>query len=232
MLIWNKCDVMWFANPHEVAYVELMGEIEKSASRINLWTALIERFGKLAYSLGWEVTPAKLVNAVWPVTLMSAAMIWQHVPWYVLIPVAIFSIGSLLNLYVGLARARAVQGVKKVSLTDAAAMCEIAARNFYDYVDVRAEEVGSFSPHASPSLPWPLARAKEEEFMQRMKSRLGGDVGAAVAVLSSLGISVSSDFRSLAWADGLARFFGAQARLLRAGHLEEARKLDIQDLFY
>ncbi|SFO18952.1 hypothetical protein SAMN05428984_2626 [Sphingomonas sp. OK281] len=57
-------------------------------------------------------------------------------------------------------------------------------------------------------------------------------MGAAVGALTSLGIKAESDLRSLHWADSGARFFGAQARLLRGGHLEEAQKLGQRDLFF
>lgn len=215
-----------------------MSSIEKAATRVNLWTALLERFGKLANAFGWEVTPTKLVNTVWPVTVLVGGMIWQYVPWYVIIPVSIFAFGSLLHLYAGIARAVAVQGVKSVSMADAAAMCERAARGFYDFVEARTDEVADISNYRHPpdgadvADYWDMQRAKEEALMRRVRERIGGDVGAAVAMLKMLGIDAESDLRSIAWADKLARFFSAQAQLLRAGHLEAAQNLDRHRMFF
>ena len=68
--------------------------------------------------------------------------------------------------------------------------------------------------------------------MRRMKARIGGDVGAAKAALESLGINAESDLRSINSADSMARFYGAQARLLKEGHLDAAQKLDPRSLFF
>lgn len=212
-----------------------MGRIKDTAASVNLWSALGERGLKIANFLGWEISPSKIINAAWPALLLVGGMIWQHVAWYWVVPCAVFMVGALLHLYAGIARAMAVQGVRKLSLQDAAAACERAEKAFYDFVEARSDEVAAFEEakgrRSENVADYDAARMKEDEFMAKMRARIGGDVGAAVAMLKVLGIEAESDLRSLHWADRMTRIFGTQARLLRDGHLEAAQKLNRRDLF-
>jgi hypothetical protein len=79
---------------------------------------------------------------------------------------------------------------------------------------------------------WERARHAEEVVMTKMRARLGSEVGALVAILSSFNIQADSDFRSLHWSSEIARYYGAIGKLLRCGLLEEARKLDRHQLFF
>lgn len=215
-----------------------MGKIEAAAARANLWTSLAERCARLAGAFGWDITPAKLFNAVWPTVLMMGALIWESVPWYFIVPAAVFLFGSLLHLYAGVARALAVQGVKKATLSDVAAACEKASEGFYDFTEARAEEVEELLSisRPGPGEDWStfhdLRAAKEKAFMHRLKARVGTDIGAAIAMLAPLGIKIDSDLRSLHWADQQARYLGALAKLLRNGHLEEAKALKDHQFFF
>lgn len=198
----------------------------------------MERSAKLASAFGWEITPAKIFNSVWPVAIMAGGMIWQRVPWYVTLPVAIFMVGSLLHLYAGISRALAVQGIKNVSLVDAAAACERVERGFYDFIEARSEEVSQVTSIVRPpeGVDWSKfhegIQAQEQDLMRRLRSRIGSDVAAAVALLNSLDVPAESDLRSLHWADSLARYYGAVGKLLRGGHLKEAKSLDRHKLFF
>lgn len=208
-----------------------MSKTETAAARLDLWSSLGERAGKIANAFGWEITLGKIINAVWPTVLVLGGMIWDSVPWYVILPAAIFLFGSLMHLYAGVQRALSVQGVKKTSLADVAAACERSADGFFDFVEARNEEVGRFAIFRNHE-DLDEQRQLEADFMRRMKARIGGDVLAAAAMLKPLGIRVNSDLRTLHWADMQARYFQALAKLLREGHLEEARALDPHQAFH
>lgn len=159
-----------------------MAGIEKAAGRLNLWSALIERAGKLANALGWEITPAKVLGAVLPTAALVVNMIYQYVPWYIIVPVGAFALGSILHLYAGVARAAAVQGVKKMSLADAAALCEKVAADFYDFVEARAEEVAGFSNYGRRGRMTKALRKLSERSQEQIAQSLGVKQPAIVKI--------------------------------------------------
>lgn len=165
-------------------------------------------------------------------------MIWQLVPWYVIVPVAVFLAAGLLNLYAAVRRAIAVQGIKKLALMDVAESCLKVEQRFYEFTEARQQEVSEITSIARPPdgtdwNEWYDKRSvHEQEFMHRLKAKIGADIGAAIARLAVLDINAESDLRSIQWADGTARYFGAVGRLLKDGHLDAARKLDKRTMHY
>ena len=121
-----------------------MGKIETIASKVNLWTALIERIAKLANALGFEITATRVVGAILPAAGLVGALIRQSAPWYVVLVFGIFAASGLLHLYTAIVRAIAVQGVTKLTVTDAAKLCEAVEKGFYDFVEARQLEVAAY----------------------------------------------------------------------------------------
>lgn len=170
-----------------------------------------------------------------------AAMIYNQLPWYLIVPIVLFMFSVCLHLFAGIMKALAVRGVRKISLDAVADACECFEERYWSFQDAHQNDLRAISEiemrrwdNGGQSMMEVIEQARrlEDELMRKMKARLGSDVGALVAMFKSLGIEADSDFRSLHWSDGQARYYGAVGKLLRNGLLDEARKLKRTDLFF
>ncbi|WP_157014303.1 hypothetical protein [Mesorhizobium xinjiangense] len=212
---------------------------EKVAGRFNTWVEFFRNLREIGAP--WGITPSSIVAA----TILYGGMVWamirEMVPWYVYLPIALLVFGSVFHLYAGIAKARSVQGIRKISLDAVADACERFEERYWNFLEAhRAElkeiadaEARRWGTDDSGSINgWEHARQLETNLMRKMKARLGSDVAALMAMFSTLEIGGDSDFRSVHWSDGQARYYGAIGKLLRQGMLEEARKLNRHDIFF
>jgi hypothetical protein len=212
-----------------------MDRFEKPINRLNTWAEFFRNLKEVGELFG--VTPASIGVAILPTILLVGSMIYQFVPWYWIVVVAIFTVGAFLHLFAGVKKARAVKGIKRLSLDVVAQACETFEERYWNFLEAQKTELRAmnalrYGRFEDRSTAWDQERQLEEETMRRMKERLGSEVGALVAMLTPLGINAESDFRSLHWSDELARYYGAIGKLLKRGLLEEAQKLDRHKLFF
>jgi hypothetical protein len=212
---------------------------DKPVSRFNTWMDFFRNLRELGEP--WGVTPASIGTAILPTIGVAAAMIFQSVPWYVVLPVVLFLLGAIFHLYAGIAKARAVRGVKKISLEAVAEACERLEERYWTFLEDHRSDLKEMADiesrrwdrdPATGNDGWEQARQLETALMRKMKARLGSDVAALMGMFGTLDIEGNSDFRSLHWSDGQARYYGAIGKLLRRGMLEEARKLKRHDIFF
>lgn len=213
--------------------------IEKAAGRFNTWMEFVRNWREIGEP--WGITPRAVASALIGAVVWVAAMIYQSVPWYILAPVALLFTGTLLFFCAGIAKARAVQGVRKISLGAVADACERFEERYWSFIESHGTELKAIAdirsrwPSTSDPDPheiWNKERQAEDALMIKMKARLGSDVAALMAMFTTLEIDRESDFRSLHWSDSQARYYGAIGKLLRQGLLEEARKLKRHDIFF
>ncbi len=166
-------------------------------------------------------------------------IVWlhDHLPWWAITAIALTLASLITRLFTELRRAWAVVGIKKLSLETAAIACERFEERYWDFITGHRNEIEaamSYRYCVGPNMMTEMetARKAEESIMMKMRARLGSEVGALIAILSSLNIRADSDFRSLHWSSELARYYGTISKLLRQGLLEEAQKLDQHRLFF
>lgn len=212
---------------------------EKLASRFNTWMDFWRNAREVLEP--WGITPVSIGTAALPVIGVVGAMIFQSVPWYFILPAAVLLISSVIHLYAGIAKARAVQGVRKLSLEAVADACQNFEERYWNFLEdnrgalkEKAEiEARRWDKDPATGIDgWEQARQLEDNIMRKMKARLGSDVAALMGMFSTLEIEGDSDFRSLHWSDSQARYYGAVGKLLKRGMLEEARKLKRQNIFF
>jgi hypothetical protein len=214
-----------------------MGWIETRAQWLNLWSALIQRTWAFLDAIG-------VTTQIKALFLLIAAGVWAmiswlvgHLPWWATTAIALGLASLTTRLLTDLWRAWAVIGIKKLSLETAADACEKYEQRYWDFITGHQQEIEAAVSHrycdgASIMAEFEKAQKAEEIIMTKMRERLGSEVGALIAMLSSLNIQADSDFRSLHWSNGPARYYGAIGKLLRCGLLEEAQKLDRHRLIF
>lgn len=214
-----------------------MGWIQTRAQWLNLWSALLQRTWAFLDAIGVKTW---ITGVVWfGLSGVSAMIVWlhDHLPWWAIAAIALLLASLTTRLFAELRRAWAVVGIKKLSLDTAAMACERFEERYWNFIEANQHEIqmATINPYTTaPDMRVELEKAREVEevVMRKMRGRLGSEVGALIAILSSLNIMAESDFRSLHWSNGLARYYGAVGRLLRQGLLEEAQNLDRKRLFF
>lgn len=116
-------------------------------------------------------------------------------------------------------------------------MCMAVEAKYHQFVQANRREIegaraGRYSRGGDIAAQFDEMSKREDALASDLRVWVGGEVAAAVAVLNALGIEAESDLRSLHWADGSARYFGAMGRLLQKGLIEEARAFDRRKLFF
>jgi hypothetical protein len=164
--------------------------------------------------LGWLM----LKDAVPPWGYMLAA------------PVALIMV---LLLYTALRRAWAVRSIQPVSLEKVADACDRATERYLNFVEANNEQfvalvVSRYSPSSGP-INWEERNKKlqtlEYNLISKIKEKIGGEIGAAIAMLHSVGVYIHPEFGSVDWIDGMMRKIQACGKLLRSGQLEAAKKI-------